>query len=122
MSTAEISIDQEQLDAEHSFKMPEVKQGTPIRFYPASTLDPGMTTLGFVKGISRSGRTINVYVPGIGNYEQVRHITDPKLRMSPEQRENGAWDFTPYHQHMQQFLTEISERVVKLEEMIGDES
>lgn len=109
----------EQVEQEvREFEMPPATQGMVIRFYQPGTLDPGTTTIGFVQGVARSGRSINVAVPGRGVYEQVRHLSDPKLKASPEQRENGAWDYTPHHREAMEYREALNQRLERIEDAL----
>jgi glycine cleavage system H lipoate-binding protein len=114
MSTATTIVDQiEQQSLE--FVMPQVLQGAVVQYFDASLAESRRVS-GFVVKISKTRRTVDVYVPSRGNIvEQVRHIADPKLKLSNEQRENGAWDFSADAQDTRQQLAKLEQRINDLE-------
>lgn len=90
----------------NEFKMPEIQQGAPIRWFRYGTARD-TSILGFVQKVK--ARSVTVWTTEGLRYNNVRHISDPKLRLNREQREDGAWDFTDGY-----MTTEEVNRLLKL--------
>jgi hypothetical protein len=88
---------QAEIDA---FKAPDVLVGQDVVFYPMAHVNSRRPSLGKVIWIGQNQRIVNILETDQHGKtlvrEAVRHIDDPKLKLNEDQRENGAWDFTPY--------------------------
>lgn len=104
-----------QLEEIHNFVMPKTRQGMEVTYFLPGTLDKATAIIAFVLQVAKSQRTIAVFVPGSGPIDGVRHITDPKLKLSAEQRESGAWDYSPEWIETQRRLQELDSRLADLE-------
>lgn len=102
-----------------------------IRAFVMPKILPGDTVLWYCHGLRGAGKPEVVDVLKVSErsiciktkYSQqvrqpVRHIDDPKLRLSAEQREHGAWDYTERHK----INAALEERVAKLEQLINEPS
>lgn len=88
-------------DAEiNAFVAPAVLVGQDVVYYPMAHVNSRRPSLGKVIWIGQNSRIVNIHeVDQHGKTlvrEAVRHISDPKLKLNEDQREAGAWDFTPY--------------------------
>jgi hypothetical protein len=85
-------LEQEIMD----YKMPVVRLGAPVQWF-ANGNAVRDSVLGWVTKVGHRGVRIHLCT-GVW-FDTVRHISDPKLRLSQDQRENGAWDFTEEYQN-----------------------
>lgn len=85
----EVRQKHDQLIAE--FVMPKPCRGQAVTWYSSGTRS-GTGEMAWVLDIGRRNIIVNL-ASGV-NMETVRHIDDPKLQLSADQRESGAWDFT----------------------------
>jgi len=97
-----------------SFEMPKVKAGTAVLFYPTGRADSHLT-VAFLVRTSRTGRNVMLKTVDGHVYDAVRHVTDPKLDINSDHRENGAWDFTDEHKQTRKECAEILSRIERLE-------
>lgn len=111
-------------EAIQNFVMPEVKQGMPVRWYPHGEIDGRTPEIGFV--VKVGGRSIVLRTASGMQRDTVRHIDDPKLKLSVQQRENGAWDYTEdylsqqeYKESVQQQLDNIKKSLAQLTIAVG---
>lgn len=100
-------LDQVQ-EEEKAYTMPPANQGMCVTYYPPHVLDKGGTSIGFITKISRSKRTVDIYVPNQGYFELARHITDPKLKLGGTHAENGAWDYSPDWKATQERISDLA--------------
>ena len=95
---------------------------------------PGQTVTWFPSG-ARDGKGENANVLNSGKrniiimrasglaMESVRHVDDPKLKLSAEQRASGAWDFTERDKQLdtiQAKFATLEARIATLEEFINE--
>lgn len=71
-------------------------------------VDKRMVSLAVMTGNSR-GKT----------FHSVRHVSDPKLKLGPDHRIDGAWDFTAEHLRRQEWETKIENQIAALRLNIG---
>lgn len=83
-----------------SFVAPDILIGSKVLYYPHAILNSRTPSMGTVIWKGQNGRIITIQeVDFYGRTlirEAVRHVDDPKLRLNEDQREFGAWDFTPF--------------------------
>ncbi|HHK42056.1 MAG TPA: hypothetical protein ENJ50_06515 [Planctomycetaceae bacterium] len=113
----EATVSQEEI---LSFEMPVPPIGLPVLWYSTGFDDSRRRQIGFVRYVS--ARNIGITLPGGQKVDAVRHVDDPKLRLNPEQRETGAWAFTPDYiatlERLEGYSAEIADlksRLSKLE-------
>ena len=112
-----------------AFVMPKPSMGQCVTWYSSGT----RTSLGenaFVLSVGRRNLVIS-RASGVA-MESVRHIDDPKLQLSDEQRLSGAWDFTERDKQQDKFtemaaslvkqVASLVERVTALEEFFNESS
>ena len=103
-------------DAElNSFVMPTVEHGAPVAWYPRG-LKSDRPQVGHVIRVQARGLSISTSQNGVRDI--VRHIDDPKLKLNPEHRENGWWDFTEYHKAREAEVKLLHERITALEMLV----
>lgn len=105
-----------------AYTMPKPAIGQPVMWFPSGTRQ----TRGEVVFVIRAGNR-NIVVQRAGGIceEGVRHIDDPKLQLSEEQRIGGAWDFTDDAKNIVAYATKLADleaRVKYLEELFDKPS
>lgn len=95
----------------NNFEMPEIREGAAIKWYPYGTAERN-ALLGFVTRVKP--RSIAVWTINGLRYENVRHVSDPKLKLNRDQREDGAWDYSDEFKLNEEFK-ELRELVKKLD-------
>lgn len=99
------------------YQMPHVDIGTPVVWYAKGERRGSEAEVGFV--MHCGGRNVVLYTARGRRVDAVRHVDDPKLRLSMEQREMGAWDFTPESKRilaLEQAVEDLSKQVHSLEQ------
>ena len=94
--------------------MPKVAAGTAVIFYPTGRRDSHVT-VAFLVRTSRTGRNVMLKTVDGLVYDAVRHVSDPKLEINSDHRENGAWDFTDEYKLMRDSYRDVLARVEALE-------
>lgn len=111
------------------YTMPRPCRGQAVTWYAHGTANgPGET--GFVMEIGK--RNIVLHRASGVCMDGVRHIDDPKLKLSAEQRESGAWDFTDESKRLlasegrlaslEGELTALRERIATMEALFNEPS
>ena len=54
------------------------------------------------------------------NYDAVRHLGDPKLKINSDHRENGAWDYTDHYKKELSERENMKNRLARLEDILDD--
>ena len=103
---------QENVDA---FTMPVPMRGQSVLWY-RSGLKGGHAEVGFVLKVGTRNIVLNL-ASGLAQ-DTVRHIDDPKLQLSVEQRGSGAWDFTDDWKTIQALRKEVSELNASVKELL----
>ena len=87
-------------DEIRAFKMPKVYQGQPVVWYKDGTKNANVFTIGLI--IKATPANVTLLLPEFrqSRRDAVPHVNDPRLKLGTDHRENGAWDFTPYHREM----------------------
>lgn len=111
MSTA---TEEPKVDPIVSFVMPAVSVGTTVLWYKharkTNRAVPAVVVAKSARNIQCRPFTASII------YEAVRHIDDPKLELSADQRETGAWDYTEDHHR----LANLERRLDRIEASLGD--
>lgn len=100
--------------------MPEVLQGTSVSWYRNGVKEGKDPELGMIAKIHGTRRTVTIRLAAGNVVASVRHIDDPKLRLSVDQREFGAWDFTPEFKRQEREKLEFNQRITRLESLIEE--
>lgn len=96
-----------------NFKMPFVRVGQPVLWFPGGQRTGKDPHVAFV--LKASTRNMTLKTIGGMRYDAVRHLDDPKLKMNEDQRENGAWDYTDEFKAQQKRWDEIQEQLAQME-------
>ena len=97
--------------------MPRPVLGQAVLWFPPS-LDRTRACVGFITRIGAANT--HIYVGNVGMKEAVRHYTDPKLKLSADIRETGAWDFTPEYYELKTFKERLSSIEGQLAKLTAD--
>lgn len=100
-----------------TYHMPRVSPGQQVLWYKRGFADKGSVEVAYM--IHCGERTATIVSATGKRADAVRHIQDPKLKLSPEQRENGAWDFTEDYRELERFKVEVRVRLERLERHLG---
>lgn len=105
-ATLEQEVKDAAREAAMKFVMPRPARGQAIVWYPHGVKD-GNSEVAFVLSIG----TRNIIISRASGVceEGVRHIDDPKLSFSADQRESGAWDFTDHDKDLAQLKLDVAE-------------
>ena len=102
------------------FVMPKPCRGQAVTFYSSGTKDSVGETA-FVRDVGR--RNLVLHLSSGNCVDTVRHIDDPKLSLSVEQRASGAWDFTDKDKSdiaRDKKLAALEARLATLEELLNE--
>lgn len=119
-ATLEEEIRQLKQDEIAAYKMPRPSIGQSVLWYPSGTKETTAETT-FV--LEAKARTIVIQRASGVCEASVRHLDDPKLQLSIEQRAAGAWDFTDYDKRnvaQSKTLETLEARVAALEKKLKD--
>jgi hypothetical protein len=120
VATIEDEVRKIKQDEIEAFTMPKPCLGQSVTWFHSGT----RTGLGEIAWVLKAGHRNIVLQRASGlAVETVRHVADPKLQLSVEQRESGAWDFTDQDKKSlanEKLLAELVERVKTLEEFINE--
>lgn len=95
------------------FQMPVPSAGTPVLWYRSGIKTSKKPEVVFVLSVgNRSIRARTAYGELL---ETVRHVADPKLDQSKDQRESGAWDFTEDHYRRAAWTADVEGKLKALE-------
>ena len=122
MTTATIEQEVRALtDAEiANFTMTKPNVGQSVMWYPSGNKSRN-GEMAFV--LEAKHRTILIQRASGVCMETVRHVDDPKLKLSEDHRESGAWDFTDDDKQKVEHakrLTKLEERMAMLEELLNE--
>lgn len=105
-----------------AFVAPKVLVGQPVVYYPMANVNSRKPSMGTAIWTGQNNRIINILeVDHYGRTlvrEAVRHVSDPKLKLNDDQREFGAWDYTPFYKHECEIRDDIEERIASLEQAV----
>lgn len=101
-----------------TWEMPKVRLGQTVLYYRHGVRDGKIPHVGYVLKINRTTLTIRTVDAGI--YSAVRHLDDPRLVESPEQRADlGAWDYTDEHRAQEAWVESVNQRLATIERQIA---
>jgi hypothetical protein len=103
---------QESVDA---FAMPKPMRGQSVLFY-RNGQKTGEAEVGFVLKVAKRNIVINL-ASGLA-YDSVRHVDDPKLQVSVEQRSGGAWDYTDDWKEIQALRKDVTALTAQVTELL----
>ena len=75
--------------------------------------------------VTRVGeKVIDVFLVGVGGrvLSGVKHVSDPRLRLNDDMREDGSWDFRKSDQRFEARLGELMAKIEAIEEALRPES
>ncbi len=105
-----------------SFVAPEVLVGQDVLYYPMANVNSRKPSMGKIIWTGQNQRIVNILeVDAYGRTlvrECVRYITDPKLKLNEDQREFGAWDYTPFYKRECEIRDDIEERIASVEQAL----
>lgn len=113
MTSAMTESVRDQDQEEQNYSMPQATQGMTVLWFPNGL--PNRSSVRVAYMLQCGGRTAVLQVSDGRRLDAVRHITDPKLRLNEDQRENGAWDFTDDYKELIEFRAVMEDRIVRLE-------
>jgi seryl-tRNA synthetase len=96
--------------------MPEVAVGTQVLWYRYGRRRKQDAMVGYI--IQAGARTATVFLANGRRMDAVRYIDDPKLDLSADQREQGAWDFTEDYRELQKFMKSIRRELDELTRLV----
>jgi hypothetical protein len=127
IATVEEEIRQQNRDAIQAYEMPRPCPGQTVTWFPSGSRDGKGEN---AQVLSAGKRNIVVLRASGGAMESVRHVEDPKLKLSAEQRASGAWDFTERDKKLDTMQKEVGGyaamftalelRVATLEELLNE--
>lgn len=104
----------------NSFVMPRPSVGDVVRWYRFGVANESQASAATVTRILDSSIDVSVILGGAKF--AVRHINDPRLRMSSDMRAEGAWDYTDAFYKQLARDSEFDQRLRELEDRLTPES
>lgn len=101
-----------------SYKMPAVKAGMIVRWFPSGTRTARNPDIAQVKKVSE--RSVVLVLSYGQQIDTVRHVDDPKLTLNADQRETGAWDYTEEHYQRAAWESHVDKKIEFLERALRD--
>ena len=108
-------------DEVREYTMPEVYRGMPVIWYRnGSVHNLKDMTVGFIIKFTPAHVTLLLPEFRVSRRDAVPHISDPRLKLGVDHRENGAWDYTEFHKEMKKAaavagdFAEIAEQYAQL--------
>lgn len=111
----EEEIRQKVQESVDSFVMPRPMRGQSVLFF-RNGQKGGEAEVGFVLKVAKRNIVINL-ASGLA-YDTVRHVDDPKLQISVEQRSGGAWDFTEDWKEIQALRKDVTSLTAQVTELL----
>lgn len=101
----------------NSFRMPKAPPGIQVLWYRNGVRDKTRVEVAYM--LNAGERTASIHAMMTGRrIDSVRHVDDPKLLLSNDQRENGAWDYTDDYKEFMNFQKQIEDRLQFLERQV----
>lgn len=102
----------------NEYRMPRANTGLLVLWYRNGHRDRTRVEVAYM--LHAGERTATIYsLMSQRRVDVVRHVDDPKLQLNPEQRENGAWDFTDDYKAQHAFRESIEERISAMERQMA---
>lgn len=98
------------------FSMPQATTGTLVMWYRSARRSGSDAIVAYI--LHCGARTAQLFLASGRRVDAVRHIDDPKLGLNQDQREQGAWDFTPESKKFAADKMELEKRVASLEKAV----
>jgi len=99
-----------------NFQMPGVLAGETVSWYTHGTRKTNLhPQLAIVLKVDRRSVKLKTLVSE-RILEACRHVDDPRLAISSDMREDGAWEYSPAHK----FRSQLEMRVSQLEKKVSD--
>jgi hypothetical protein len=103
----------EQMNAAQRFEMPTAGLGSTVVWYRTGYPDDSKPQTGVVVAVN--SKSLDIYIPvSRVRHDVVRHVDDPRLRISAEQRASGAWDHTLEYKNTLAWRQKIEENLDSL--------
>jgi hypothetical protein len=110
-------IDPELMKAINSFTMPTASPGMQVLYYRNGVQDRTRVEIAYM--LHANARTATIFaLMSNRRMDAVRHVSDPKLKLSPDQRENGAWEYTEEYRERIAQRSELTARLQKIETLL----
>ena len=103
-----------------NFSMPQARIGLPVIWYKTGRRNRQSSEVAYI--LQCGARTVTVHCSGGRRMDAVRHIDDPKLDLSADQREQGAWDFSDDYKDLVEFMKITTDRLTKIERALPGEA
>lgn len=104
-------------EAPPAYQMPPVRIGQPILFFRYGERDGKLPFMAYC--MERKSSTIKLKTVDGALFTAVRHIDDPRLKESPEQRKDlGAWDYTDEERAEEAWKAKVNDRLAALERQL----
>lgn len=106
------------------YRMPAIRLGRQVAWYPTADKSYGNSVLGWVTKVENQAISITLMGEGVQGEarQEVPHISDPRLSLNSDWRGQGAWDYAEEEGSSQVTidklvgdLKRVSERVQQLE-------
>jgi len=96
----------------NEYVMPNAERGMPIVWYPQGIANRN-GKLAFVQSAQHGRNSIDVFVAGqrVSTFSACPHISDPRLKLGVDQRENGAWDHTEEWKRQEAWKKKVDEAI-----------
>lgn len=103
------------------YKQPTVYRGMPVIWHPHGIVSNRGAVVAFVTSCHPNRNNVALFIPGhrFGIRESVLHVSDPRLKLGNDQRENGAWDYTEAHLEDQKQRESLLDRIGSLEKKLA---
>lgn len=95
-----------------NYTMPKAERGMPIVWYPQGVTNRN-GKLAFVQNSQLGRNSIDVFVAGqrVAIFSACPHVSDPRLKLGVDQRENGAWDYTEAWKRNEEWKKKVDEAI-----------
>jgi len=103
-------------EAKRTYRMPPLRQGMTVNWY-RDPKDRRAPLIGIVQKVNQ-GINCDLFVPG-GEFsfpEGVKHVSDPRCRISADHYEAGVWDYTDDFKEREDRAKDVEQRLVAVEE------
>lgn len=109
------SLRLDETDSVTEYQMPTIPNGSVVAYFPTG-LQSGPKDVGFVYRVNQ--KNVYLYSATKGVRTAVPHVSDPRLKLNPEQREAGAWDFTDADKARAREIEDMRTEIEELRELV----